>query len=345
MHERNWSLLPLRMVLAATAAVIGMLVLPHAVVGQTPAPCRRVAAFGAAELLDALQSGAPPAAVARLAASCGTSFSLSAELEQRFRAAGADEGLLGAIRKMSPPVGAAPATRWISPIDGAEMISVSGGVFQMGSPPSEPGRDIDELQHRQEVPADMWVDVTEVTYAAFRRFVVAVPNWQKGRPSGDLADANYLLDWNGIEFPPAQANEPVKWVSWHGARAFAAWAGKRLPSEAEWEYLARSGTTRRYWWGEMFDPTRVRGRESEARNRQSPWGLQDMLGGVWEWTSTLYGPYPYDSARVEGDNSIVGRRVIRGGAINAGEQFLRAANRSAEVSALTSELIGFRCVR
>ena len=343
MYERNRPFLLRRLVLTATTVAMMCLLSQSAVRGQAPAPCRRTTAYAATELLDALQSGAPPGAVARLVTSCGTSFSLNAELEARFLAAGGDDELLAAVRKMSPPLRVASGTRWNSLIDGSEMILVEGGSFQMGSPPTEAGRDADEFQHRQQIATGMWVDVTEVTYAAFRRFVVAVPGWQRGRPSSDLAGANYLLDWNGTEFPPGQANEPVKWVSWHAAVAYAAWAGKRLPTEAEWEYLARSGTTTSYWWGPTFDPARVRGRDSDVRNRQSPWGLQDMLGSVWEWTSTLYGVYPYDAARVEGNGA--GRRVIRGGAIDAGEQFLRAANRSAELPALASELVGFRCVR
>lgn len=342
MRERNESLLS-RVSPAVTAVAIGILLLSEAVGGQIAAPCRRATAFGATELLDALDSGAPPAAVARLAVSCGTSFSLTAELEKRFRATGADDGLLAAIRKMSPPVGAAAGTRWISPIDGSEMISVGAGAFQMGSPPTDPGRDSDELQHYQEILTGVWVDTTEVTYAAFHRFVSAVPSWQKGRPSSDLVDLNYLMDWNGTEFPPDRANEPVIWVSWHAARAYAMWAGKRLPTEPEWEYLARSGTTGRYWWGETFDPRRVRGGNSDVGGRRSPWGLQDMLGSVWEWVSTQYVDYPYDAAKGEGTG--VGRRVTRGGAINSADRFLRAANRSAEFPTLTSDLIGFRCVR
>jgi len=189
----------------------------------------------------------------------------------------------------------------------------------------------------------MWADATEVTYASFRRFVTALPIWQKGRPSSDLADPNYLVDWNGASFPAGRDNEPVRWISGHAARAYAAWAGKRLATEAEWEYLARSGTPAAYWWGGMFDPAHLRGSDTEVRNRQSPWGLQDMLGSVWEWTSSLYGPYPFYLPFAEGEGA--GRRVIRGGAINSGEQFVRAANRGAELPALTSELIGFRCVR
>jgi formylglycine-generating enzyme required for sulfatase activity len=342
MREPSALSLP-RVSLALTASSIGILLLSQVAEGQAPAPCRRATAFAAGELLDALANGAAPTAVARLTVSCGTSFALTAELEQRFRTAGADDGLLAAMRKMSPPLGAAAGTRWLSPVDSSEMIAVGSGAFQMGSPLTEPGRDADELQHYQQVFDAMWVDTTEVTYAAFRRFVISVPYWQKGRPSSELVDSNYLMDWNGTEFPMDRGNEPVTWVSWHAAKAYAIWAGKRLPTEAEWEFVARSGTTTRYWWGDTFEPRRVRGGNSDVRTRRTPWGLQDMLGSLWEWVSTVYAEYPYDSSKTEVAGG--GRRVVRGGAMNSGEQFVRAANRSAELPALTSDLIGFRCVR
>lgn len=343
MHRQKESRRSWHIASVAITVAIGSLLLSRELSGQAPAPCPRIIAYGETELLDALASGAPPGAVARLVTSCGTSFSLTADVAMKFRANGAADAVIEAIRKMSPPVSVAPGTSWVSPIDLSDMVLAGGGTFQMGSPATERGRDSDESQHRQEIAGSVWVDVTEVTYESFRRFVTAVPAWQKGRPSSDLVDTNYLLDWNATTFPAGRENEPVRWVSWHAARAYAAWAGKRLPTEAEWEYLARSGTASAYWWGDTFDPTRVRGGDSPARNRQSPWGLQDMLGSVWEWTSSLVGEYPYERARVEGERA--GRRVLRGGALNSGEQFVRAANRSAEEPALTGELIGFRCVR
>jgi sulfatase modifying factor 1 len=342
MRERYPQLAPSHVFSALAFLTIWLPLCAAAAGSQAPAPCRRITALGTTEVLDALESGAPSGAVARLAISCGTSFSLNAELERRFRAAGGGDDLVAAIRKMSPPVGVDARTRWVSPIDGSEMIAIDAGPFQMGSLPDEPGRDEDEAAHRQVVPSGIWVDVTEVTYGSFRRFVLAVPAWQKGVPETEFADSNYLLDWNGTMPPAGRDNEPVRWVSWHAARAYAAWAGKRLATEAEWEYLARAGTTTRYWWGQTFDATRLRV-TGDLESRQSPWGLQGMLGSVWEWTSSLYGAYPYDATRMEGES--LGRRVVRGGSSDSGEQFVRAANRNSEVPTLTSDLIGFRCVR
>jgi formylglycine-generating enzyme required for sulfatase activity len=316
-----------------------------ALIGQPESACRRAQAFQEAELRNALESGAPPAAVTRLVAACGTAFSPDAEVERRLRAAGATSALLATVRTMSPPLEPAPGTRWTSPIDGVEMAAVPGGSFSMGSPESESGRESDELRHPQTVAGALWTDRAEVTYAEFRRFVAAVPAWQKGRPAPDVADVNYLSDWTGTGFPMELADHPVRWVSWHAARAYAAWAGKRLPTEAEWEYLARSGTDTPYWWGDAFDAKHVRtSATGDPRDRESRWGIRDFLGSVWEWTSSLKRPYPYIASDGREDPT-GGPRIVRGGSMASAAQFVRAANRSEEPPELTSEFLGFRCVR
>src|SRR4029453_7706383 len=95
---------------------------PVAAQAPTEQPCRRSEAFQATELEEALTSGAPPGAVARLVAACGTAFTLDADITARLRKAGGNESLLAAIRKMSPPADAAVGARWTSPLDGAEMV-------------------------------------------------------------------------------------------------------------------------------------------------------------------------------------------------------------------------------
>ena len=134
---------------------------------------------------------------------------------------------------------------------------------------------------------------------AYRAFILANPQWQKDRIDPQYHNGKYLFDWNGNEYRRGLDNYPVFFVSWYAARAFAEWAGKRLPTEAEWEYACRAGSTTTYWWGDAFDAERANGNERGAlppqERHRNPWGLYEMSGNLWEWTSSASAPYPYRS--------------------------------------------------
>jgi len=300
-----------------------------------------------ADIKELVAAGVPAGRLRQFIASCGVSLSLpdGVSVENRLRQLGAAESVLSAL---APPATSPSGGKWRSPIDQREMVFIPSGRFQMGSPAAEAGRDQDEPQSEIQIERGFWIDVTEVSNAAFQKFVIARPEWQKGRVSPELHDGNYLKDWNGTAFPAGAGDAPVVWVNWYAARAYALWAGKRLPSEAEWEYAVRAGSTTTYWWGDTFDAARAATKDytiGPDPRRTNKLGVQDGLGGVWEWTSSLLRGYPY--AANDGREAIGadGPRVIRGGSFANGPTFLRAANRNTQQTSVAYDLVGFRAAR
>jgi formylglycine-generating enzyme required for sulfatase activity len=152
---------------------------------------------------------------------------------------------------------------------------------------------------------------------------------------------------------PGSEHYPVVNVPWRVAVAYCRWAGKRLPTEAEWEYAARGTDGRKYPWGDAWEDGRAR--FSGSRGEQgpapvgsyptgiSPFGALDMAGNVWEWVSTQYRPYPYHSGDGRERHSIQWRHVIRGGSWVLNPWDLRASNREFGEAGYRSAYIGFRC--
>ncbi len=133
-----------------------------------------------------------------------------------------------------------------------------------------------------------YIDRYPVTHAQFKKFLDA----SHYRPNDDH---NFLKDWVNGSYPAGWANKPVTWVSLEDARAYAAWAGKRLPHEWEWQYAAQGLDGRPYPWGFDANPKAIPKPESGARPRPatdvdafpqgaSPFGVQDLMGNVWQWT-------------------------------------------------------------
>jgi formylglycine-generating enzyme required for sulfatase activity len=299
------------------------------------------------DIQELVAAGVPDARIRQFITSCGISLSLpdGVSVEGRLRALGASASVLTAL---APPPSSPPGGKWRSPIDQREMVFIPSGRFQMGSPSTEDGRDVDESQTDIQIARGFWIDATEVSNEAFRKFVLARPDWQKGKLSPELHDGNYLKHWDGNTYPAGAGDAPVVWVNWFAARAYASWAGRRLPTEAEWEYAARAGSSSTYWWGDAFDAAHVSSKGhsviADAR-RANRWGVQDALGSVWEWTSSLLKPYPYTPNDGREAIDAYGARVIRGGSFANGGVFLRAANRNTQQTSVANDLTGFRSAR
>ena len=232
------------------------------------------------------------------------------------------------------------------------MALVPAGEFLMGSAPDEVaalkrefgGRELyrdtpfeEELPRRPVKVKAFYIDLHEVTNGEYEAFVA-----ETGRqPPGH---------WPGGKAPPELKAHPVVYVSQEDARAYAAWRGKRLPTEEEWEKAARGIDGRVYPWGNEFDPFRSATADSdlrliahglckpgsanpvgEAGGDVSPFGARGMAGNVREWTAAEHPAHP-------------GMAVIKGASwvdlhVNA-----RAASRAYAPKGAVSHIIGFRCV-
>ena len=202
----------------------------------------------------------------------------------------------------------------------------------------------DELpRHVVDLPS-FELSLTPVTNAQYERFVA----------TGAVAPPALWLDGTT---PTGLEAHPVTWVDWFDARAFCSWVEGRLPTEAEWEKAARGGDARLYPWGDEDDPEGraavgsgiKHGATSAVGERPagaSPFGLLDMSGNVWEWVSTAYRPYPYDSADGREDPRDGPERVLRGGSFaSPALSWARCASRSRSHAVRRQRHIGFRVAR
>jgi formylglycine-generating enzyme required for sulfatase activity len=263
------------------------------------------------------------------------------------------------------------------------MIVVPAGRFRMGFDGGEEGRP-DGPVRDVTIRRDFALGKYEVTQAEFARFVSDTRREMRGG----------CQVWQGAWVSPAEADwtnpgygrlpfddEPVVCVSWHDAQAYAQWFSRRtgqryrLPTEAEWEYAARAGTTTDYFWGagEGDTPCRyanVYDRSGQAKN-QFAWapfdcddnfgqaapvgsfapngfGLYDMLGNVWEWTADCY-QAPYPAAPVDGsavDSPVAcEKRVARGGSWITRPSRQRATFRGRDPADALYSFFGFRLAR
>lgn len=236
----------------------------------------------------------------------------------------------------------------ISAVDGMRLRFVPAGPFLMGSDRNDVNALAFEWPQRTVTLDAFWIDETEVTNGQYALCVAA------GRcvPPISLRSAtrqNYYSD-------PAYANYPVIYVNWAEARDYCEWAGRRLPTEAEWEKAARGVDGALYSWGNNA-PSPARANFNRTRNDTtavgsyaegaSPFGALDMAGNVYEWVNDWYlGAYYAEAPEANPLGPATGTsRVLRGGAWNSEGREIRAASRYSYGPTRRENFIGFRCAR
>ncbi len=227
--------------------------------------------------------------------------------------------------------------------DGATLVYVPAGEFIMGS---DDGKADEKPVHKVYLDA-FWIGETEVTNKRYEACV------NQGTCSPPASFSSY--NQKGYYGYPQFINYPVLYVSWDQAKTYCTWAGGRLPTEAEWEKAARGTEGQTYPWGnatpnnnllnynsDIFDTSEVK----KYPDGQSIYGAYDMAGNVWEWVSSIYRPYPYNSLDGREDMTLEDFRVLRGGSWLVSDADVRTSNRYfLDQKTTFNNLIGFRCAR
>ncbi|MHC1782307.1 MAG: formylglycine-generating enzyme family protein [Anaerolineaceae bacterium] len=249
-------------------------------------------------------------------------------------------------------------------VDQMEEVFVPAGAFLMGSTDLEAkimvedGRAYPEIPQHTVILDGFWIDKYEVTNGMYELCVNA--GWCKP-PYVNHSDI--YSDYFGN---PEFSNFPVIWVSWYQAGDYCAWAGRRLPTEAEWEKAARGTEGEKYPWGNepisgeranLCDINCPRSIANPIYNDgyaeiapvgsypdgASPYGAMDMAGNISEWTSTLVQPYPYDANDGREDPDSTAERVWRSSPWSNGFWWLRTTVRYRSVPGYQRNVLGFRC--
>lgn len=296
-------------------------------------------------------------------------------------------GGAGCDRQNIPPTDApvsaatpAPAASPAPPDDPRvkDMMFIPGGALLMGAEDEMP---FEGPVHEVRLDS-FWIDRYEVTVAEFDRFIAATGYRTEAEKFGwsgvfDMKTGQWTkvdgADWRRPDGPKSKAapDEPVTQVSWNDAAAYAKWAGKRLPTEAEWEYAARGGLIgKRYSWGDDPRPggqtvanwwqgrfpahntgeDGFPGRAPVGKFPPNAYGLYDMTGNVWEWCADWFDPDYYGrSPRENPPGPDEGEeRAMRGGSWLCSENYctnFRPAARSHATPDSGLNNLGFRCVR
>ncbi len=225
------------------------------------------------------------------------------------------------------------------------MVAVSAGGFMMGCNEQVDAEcDADEYPYREVTLSAFWIDVDEVTQSDFQECLDAAGCTAPGTTAACMWD------------PAVRGDHPVVCVTWEQARDYCAWAGKRLPTEAEWEKAARGPDGRLYPWGAAA-PTCALANFGDCRGDSqtvgslsdgaSMYGALDMAGNVYEWVGDFYDEAYYSTAPTSDPPGPASgtHRVMRGGAFGYEGKYLRTSNRGANEPTVQYSPLGFRCAK
>ena len=239
------------------------------------------------------------------------------------------------------------------------MVLVPASPFMMGSGPLDRQAKPDEVPAHRVTLRAFYIDRFEVTQGQYRRFLA-----DAGRNNHRFCDRDEPAakdhtpsreTWNDGD--PESSRLPVVGVDWFDAAAYCAWAGKRLPTEAEWEKAARGTDDRRYPWGDDWNAGRANGASTlqgtaavgSYPTGASPYGAHDMAGNVVEWVSDWFDPSYYQQSpeRNPTGPSSGQHRAYRGGTWFNDPVFLRAARRpiARTTPDTRASVVGFRCAK
>jgi sulfatase modifying factor 1 len=270
---------------------------------------------------------------------------------------------------------------------GMSLAEIHAGHFTMGSPEDEVGRRGDEPQRRVTITRDYHIGKYEVTRGQFRHFVEATMFRTESERNGDggwgyddviglIPAPDPKFTWRNTGYPQTD-DHPVVNVSWNDAVAFCNWLSKsegqtyRLPTEAEFDYACRAGTSTTFYFGQDPEQLAIYANTTDAKLKQrfpdrnsiaaddgflftapngsykpNNWGLHDMSGNVWEWTADWYHNSPPTEPSIDPTGPKTGtHRVIKGGDWYHDCAFARSASRFPIPPALCRRHAGFRVVR
>ncbi|MBL8150090.1 MAG: formylglycine-generating enzyme family protein, partial [Blastocatellia bacterium] len=242
----------------------------------------------------------------------------------------------GIILFLKPPEKSSPGSATnakTTPPSG--MVYIEGGTFKMGD---DRGESFDAPSHEVTVKP-FFIDKMEVTNQDYKKFI-------------DETNSSPPQNWKGYQFPPGTDLKPVTGIDWQQAASYAKWAGKRLPTEIEWEYAARGKDGRAYPWGDDWKEGAAVSKELKVDNPMpkgsiptgaSPFGILDMSGNVSEWTADNFTLYEGNKGKL--DQKLKSMKVVRGGSYKSEKKFVTTYSRIPLDPLFKDPSLGFRCVK